>query len=199
MGKPLQANPGNQWFYSNVGFIVVARVIEKITGQAFEQAARQLLAEAGITRVQLGGNTLAEQLSGEAVNYLHPGITAADIVGEGNWCEPKPLRLRLPYAYPITTFDAAGGLVASAIDHARFLAAIDGQPSFPDILTPESVSAMASGKLGWDIVDGINPATGSATGIGIYGGLLALLFVALYTQPVAMRATPVLGGAAIRT
>ena len=38
-----------------------------------------------------------------------------------------------------------------------------------------------------------------ATGIGIYGGLLALLFVALYTQPVAMRATPVLGGAAIRT
>jgi len=38
-----------------------------------------------------------------------------------------------------------------------------------------------------------------AGGIGIYGGLLALLFVALHTQPVAMRATPVLGGAALRT
>jgi hypothetical protein len=37
-----------------------------------------------------------------------------------------------------------------------------------------------------------------AAGIGIYGGLLALLFVALYTQPVAMRTTPVLGGAALR-
>jgi hypothetical protein len=39
----------------------------------------------------------------------------------------------------------------------------------------------------------------SAAGIGIYGGLLALLFVAVSTQPVAMRTTRVLGGAAIRT
>ncbi len=156
MGKPLQANPGSQWSYSNVGFIVAGRVIEKITGQAFEMATRQLLAEAGITRVQLGGNTLAERLPGEAVNYLHPGITAADIVG--NWCEPKPLDFDLPYAYRI--IDAAGGFIASAIDHARFLAAIDGQPSFPDVLAAASVSEMASGKLGWDIVDGTNPVTG---------------------------------------
>ena len=40
MGKPLQANPGSQWSYSNVGFIVAGRVIEKITGQAFEMATR---------------------------------------------------------------------------------------------------------------------------------------------------------------
>jgi CubicO group peptidase (beta-lactamase class C family) len=62
MGKPLQANPGSQWFYSNAGFIVAGRAMEKITAQTFETAARQLLAEAGITRVQLGGNTLVERL-----------------------------------------------------------------------------------------------------------------------------------------
>ena len=36
-------------------------------------------------------------------------------------------------------------------------------------------------------------------GIGVYGGLLAVLFVAMYTQPVATPATPVRGGAALRT
>lgn len=35
--------------------------------------------------------------------------------------------------------------------------------------------------------------------IRIYGGLVTLLFIAVYTQPVATRATPVLGGAALRT
>jgi hypothetical protein len=36
-------------------------------------------------------------------------------------------------------------------------------------------------------------------GIAVYGGLLAVLFVALYTQPVATPATPVRGSAALRT
>ncbi|MCQ8115668.1 serine hydrolase, partial [Vibrio parahaemolyticus] len=70
MGKPLQANPGSQTEYSNVGYIVAGRVIEKITGQTFETAARELLAEAGITRVQLGRNTVAERLPGEVFYYL---------------------------------------------------------------------------------------------------------------------------------
>jgi CubicO group peptidase (beta-lactamase class C family) len=150
MGKPLQENPGSQAQYSNVGYIVAGRVVEKITGQAFETVARQLFAEAGITRVQLSGNTLAERLPGEVVYYLHPAVTAADIVGPGNWAQPKPVDFNLPYAYPVTTIDAAGGFIASAIDHARFVAAIDGLPTFPDILTTNSVKTMASGPLGWD-------------------------------------------------
>lgn len=172
MGKPLQKNPGSQTIYSNVGYIVAGRVIERITGQTFEMAARLLLAEAGITRVQLGRNSRAERRPGEVVYYLHPGVTEADIVGPGSWAQPRPMDSDLPYAYPITTIDAAGGFIASALDHARFVAAIDGLSSFPDLLTTNSVSAMVAGPLGWDYwgIQGTSPETGIWSKQGILFG-----------------------------
>lgn len=175
LGKPLQANPGSQYSYSNVGFLVAGRVVEAITGQTFETAAQQLLAKADITRTRFGRNTLAERFPGEAVCYLHPSVTPADIVGLDNWAEPKPLDFNLPYAYPLTTLDAAGGFIASAIDHARFVAAIDGLASFPDILTTNSVSAMASDMLGWDnfLSSGTNPATGIWGKLGVLPGAIS--------------------------
>ncbi|MFO1500399.1 MAG: serine hydrolase [Verrucomicrobiota bacterium] len=175
MGKPLQAIPGRQYAYSNVGFLVAGRVVEAITGQSFETVARQLLAQAGITRTRLGRNTLVERFPSEAVCYLHPSITGVDIVGQDNWAEPKPLDSNLPYAYPLTTLEAAGGFVASAIDHARLVAAIDGLASFPDILTTNSVSAMASDVLGWDnfLSSGTDPQTGIWGKLGVLPGAIA--------------------------
>ncbi|MHC1768796.1 MAG: serine hydrolase [Verrucomicrobiia bacterium] len=176
LGKPLQANPGSQYSYSSVGFLVAGRIAEAVTGQSFETAARHLLSKAGITHTRLGRNTLAERLPGEAVCYLHPSITAADIVGQDNWAEPKPLDSSLPYAYPLTTLEAAGGFVASAIDQARFVAAIDGLGSFPDILTTNSVNAMASGMLGWDSFlssGGPSPQSGIWGKMGFLPGSIA--------------------------
>ena len=175
LGRPLQANPGSQYAYSSVGFLVAGRIVEAITGQSFETAARQLLAKAGITRTRLGRNTLAERFPAEAVCYLHPSITEADIVGQDNWAEPKPMDSNLPYAYPLTTLEAAGGFIASVIDHARFVAAIDGLASFPDILTTNSVSAMASGMLGWDnfLSSGTNPESGIWGKMGFLPGCIA--------------------------
>jgi CubicO group peptidase (beta-lactamase class C family) len=119
LGKPLQTNPGSQFSYSSFGFVVAGRVIENITGQPFELAAEQLLAEAGITRVQLGANSPATRDIGEALCYLNPAITAP--AGIGSYFEPKPFDFNLPYAYPAIMFDAAGGLIASAMDYARFV------------------------------------------------------------------------------
>ena len=129
-----------------------------LTGQPFELAAEQLLAEAGITRVQLGANSPATRDIGEALCYLNPAITAP--AGIGSYFEPKPFDFNLPYAYPAIMFDAAGGLIASAMDYARFVAAIDGLPTFPDILSTNSVATMAGGSLGWDSVSSSDPNTG---------------------------------------
>lgn len=160
MGKPLQSNPGSRYVYSNVGYVVAGQVIEKVTGQTFEAVARDLLFKAGVTRVQLGGDSLSNRLSGEAVGYLHRSVTASQVVGPPNWMEPKPVDLDLPYAHPITTCDSAGGFVGSGIDYARFVASVDGQSSFPDILNTNSVVTMASGPLGWDFVSSSNTRTG---------------------------------------
>lgn len=175
MGKPLQANPGGQIAYSSVGFLVAARIIEAITGESFETVARRLLAEAGVTRTRLGRNTRSQRFAAEAACYLHPSITAAMAFGTDNWSEPKPLDMDFPYSYPLTTLEAAGGFVSSAIDQARFVAAIDGLPSFPDVLSTNSVNAMASGMLGWDSFlssGGSNPVSGIWGKLGFLPGAI---------------------------
>jgi CubicO group peptidase (beta-lactamase class C family) len=165
LGKPLQANPGSAFAYSNFGFVVAGRVIENITGQPFEQAIGQLLAKTGITRVQLSAATQAERATGEATYYLNPSILPSTF-SIGRICEPKPFDFDLPYAYPMTVLDAAGGLIASAMDYARFVAAIDGLPTFPDILSTNSVKTMAGGSFGWDSVSSSDPSTGIWTKTG---------------------------------
>lgn len=61
LGEALQTNPGTQCAYSNFGYVVAGRIIEKITGQPYEAAIRQFLAQAGVTRVQSGANRLADR------------------------------------------------------------------------------------------------------------------------------------------
>lgn len=176
LGRPLQAAPGTQTEYSSIGFLVAGRLIEATTGRTFEASATDLLAGAGITRTRIGRNRAADRWPGEAVCYLHPSITAADISGTDNWAEPKPLDFDLPYAYPLASIDSAAGFVASAIDHARLIASIDGLATFPDLLTTNSVNAMASGMLGWDSFassGGASPQTGIWGKLGFMPGSIA--------------------------
>jgi N-acyl-D-amino-acid deacylase len=169
LGKPLQTNPGSQSSYSNFGFGVAGRVIEKIRGQPFEMAVEQLLAQAGITGIQQSANSRASLATGEAACYLNPALTASGL-GIGTYYEPKPLGFVLPYAYPRIMFDAAAGLIASAMDYARFVAAIDGLPTFPDILSTNSVNTMAGGSFGWDSVSSRNSNTGIWAKVGDWFG-----------------------------
>ncbi|CAG1769953.1 hypothetical protein BAC2_00701, partial [uncultured bacterium] len=163
LGKPLQTKPGTQSSYSNVGYVVAGRIIEKLCGQPYETAVKELLAQAGITRIQLAARARSDRVTGEVVYYLHPSVVTGSEPFLGmnlKWYEPKPLNVDLPYAFPATLADAAWGFIASAIDYARFLAAVDGLPTFPDILGTDTVKTMTSGSLGWDSVDGTNPSTG---------------------------------------
>jgi CubicO group peptidase (beta-lactamase class C family) len=162
MGKPLQTNPGARRSYSNMGFLTAGRVVEKISGLTFESAAREFLARADITGIQVGGNTLAERRRGEAFYYLHPDPSTHAWLLEGT--ETKPLDFSISYAHPVTTLDSTGGLIASAIDYARFMAAIDAEASYPDLLSTNSLMTMASApataRLGWDYADSPNPRSG---------------------------------------
>lgn len=46
--QSLDFNPGLRYAYSNAGYIVLGRVIEKISGQSYESYARSVLSELGI-------------------------------------------------------------------------------------------------------------------------------------------------------
>lgn len=61
--KMLDFSPGTQSQYSNFGFCVLGRVIEKITGQTYENYVRNnILLPLGITDMHLGFNLLENQL-----------------------------------------------------------------------------------------------------------------------------------------
>lgn len=123
--RPLDVPPGTAYNYSNVGFMILGRVIEKVTGKTYEAYVKEsILAPAGITKMEIGGNTLAERKEKESRYYG---------VGSEN-----------PYGSNFSRRDANGGWIASASDLARLFVHIDGFPSVTDILQPGTIQTMTT-------------------------------------------------------
>jgi CubicO group peptidase (beta-lactamase class C family) len=137
--RPLDNVPGTAYAYSNFGYCILGRVIEKITGQTYEEAVKTLvLKPIGITDMTIAGNTLAEKQAKEVTYY---GQSGED-----------------PYAMNVSRMDSHGGWIATAADLARFLVYIDKFPVRPDILTASALNTMYTGSTA-------NPAYGCGWGI----------------------------------
>lgn len=133
---PLDFDPGERYAYSNYGYCLLGRVIEKVTGSPYEDHVREhVLAPLGIRSMQVGATRAEGRRPGE-VRYYHPDrgpSVFAEDVGQ-----PVPS----PYgAWHLEAMDAHGGWIASAVDLARFASAFDDPASCP-ILRPSSVDAM---------------------------------------------------------
>ncbi|WP_343701551.1 serine hydrolase domain-containing protein [Chitinophaga sp.] len=115
--RPLSSAPGTTYLYSNVGYMILGRVIEKLTGQTYENYVKtNVLQPSGITAMDIGGSTLADRKTNEVVYY-----------GQGG---------QNPYGENFTRRDANGGWIASPTDMMRLMVHVDGLSSVPDILTP---------------------------------------------------------------
>jgi len=89
--KMLDFKPGSQSQYSNFGYCVLGRVIEKITGQSYEDyVTNNILVPLGITDMQLGSNLLANQLPNEVNYYDYPGAPLAYSVYTNSTLVPWP-------------------------------------------------------------------------------------------------------------
>jgi CubicO group peptidase (beta-lactamase class C family) len=98
--KPAHA-PGEKYAYSNFGYCLLGRVLEKVTGQPYAEAVdRLVLVPCGITGMQLGGNTRADRRENE-VEYITSRPEEA-------------------YRMKVTRMDAHGGWIATASDLVRF-------------------------------------------------------------------------------
>ncbi|MEO8174617.1 MAG: serine hydrolase domain-containing protein [Sediminibacterium sp.] len=118
--------PGKAYAYSNFGYCVLGRIIEKISGgMGYEEyVKKKLLAKAGVTSMQVGGNRLRDRKPNEVVYY-----------GQGN---------EDPYRYNITRMDSHGGWIATAADLLRFVFVVDGFETKPDILSATSIKTMTT-------------------------------------------------------
>lgn len=123
--SPLTAQPGTQWIYSNFGYCILGRVIEQVTGQAYEAYVRtNLLASCGITSMQIARDSERQRASDEVV-YI------------GQYSEDA-------YKINVSRMDATDGWIASSTQLVQFLNHVAGAPNIPALLKPESIRAMTT-------------------------------------------------------
>lgn len=136
--RDLDFAPGTQYQYSNLGYSILGRVIEKRTGRGYEAWVRDaILKPLGITAMRTGFNLAKDRLPDEVAYYQYPG--------SGNGLSVYDTTTIVPWAYGgfnLEAFDSFGGWVASAQDLCRLLLAVDGFPTVPDILSSASIAAM---------------------------------------------------------
>ena len=139
LGVPLDFDPGSKQVYSNFGFNVLGRVIERVSGQPYAAYVRDhVLTPAGITDMQIGRTRREDRAPGEVFYYSPPGLSWRESVfwGEGY----------VPVGYGgfyMEALDSHGGWIASAADLVRFTMAVDGRRG-QALLTPESLEAMTT-------------------------------------------------------
>lgn len=140
--QKLDFDPGHRYAYSNYGYCLLGRVIEKLTEQPYEDYVKQhVLAPLGITSMRIGRTHLEDRSPGE-VRYYHPGTSQS--VFQQN------LKAEVPSQYGgwyLEAMDSHGGWIASAVDLARFASAFDDPDNCP-ILSAESIRTMHTRPAG---------------------------------------------------
>lgn len=137
LGQPLDFAPGERYAYSNFGYCVLGRVIEKITGQPYEKWMHEnILEPAGARRMRLGLSPENGQAPGEVKYYMPDGEKCESIFPDIK--EEVPV----PYGgFFAEAMDAHGGWISSAVDLVRFAAALD-DPEHSPLLKPATIREM---------------------------------------------------------
>lgn len=163
LGKRLHFKPGTQSSYSNFGYAILGKIIEKVSGEDYETFIKtNLLYPLGIFDMQIGGSYLSERAELE-VKYYEPSDSylVRDFRNDD---------IKVPRSYggnDIKTLGAAGGWIASSTDLLKFMLAIDGMNIPQDILSRESIERMTTpmkpylDPIGWR---GINSNSWYRTG-----------------------------------
>ncbi len=126
--QPLKYDPGTHYAYSNFGYCILGRVIEKITGQPYAAYVHKaVLQKCGVVGMRIGGNTLAQRAPDEVVYYGQKS-------GGTN-----------PYDMNIRRMDSHGGWIATPTDLVKFAMHVDGFPTTPNILEANTLKTMTTG------------------------------------------------------
>ncbi|MEZ6117075.1 MAG: serine hydrolase [Pirellulaceae bacterium] len=134
--QPLDFEPGQRYAYSNFGYCLLGRIIERISRQDYESYVHDhVLSPIGITNMRIGATRLTGRAVSE-VRYYQPGTGVSvfqnDLGQEVPW----------PYgAWNLEAMDSHGGWIASAEDLARFAAELD-DPNTCRLLNAASLEQM---------------------------------------------------------
>lgn len=136
LSQKLDFDPGERYSYSNFGYCLLGRVIEKLTDKTYEEYVREkVLAPIGVTTMRIG-RTRLEERSEHEVRYYHPNS------GKSVFSTDLDADVAAPYgAWHLEAMDSHGAWIASAVDLAKFAAAFD-DPANCSLLDADSIDLM---------------------------------------------------------
>jgi CubicO group peptidase (beta-lactamase class C family) len=139
LGQRLDTDPGSAYAYSNFGYCVLGRIIEKLTGIPYDAYVKEkVLVPAGIHAMRIGASLRAGQAPGE-VCYYTPKESTGPSVFDG-----PPNRVPTPYGgFHLEAMDAHGGWIASVVDLVRFATLLD-DPAHSPLLRRETFDLLYS-------------------------------------------------------
>jgi len=157
LGEPLDFDPGGRYAYSNFGYCLLGRVIERAAGVPYEEAvARLVLRPLGVPADAMRlGKTLPAGRAPREVTYFDGDRTGPSVFPPVGEQVPEPYG-----AWNVEAMDAHGGWLATAPALLRVARALDG-PGRAGGLRPGSVALMLErppGDAGFE-ADGTPRAT----------------------------------------
>lgn len=165
--KRLDFKPGSRFVYSNLGYSILGRVIEKIAHTTYEAyVLENILDPLEIVDMSLGCNVYENKQPKEVVYHALQELKVASVCEDGK-------QSYYPYGgFNLEAMDAHGGWLASAKDLAKIIVASNGSGTRRDLLTPETVATMmepcevySNYGLGWCVNElGNRWHTGSLVG-----------------------------------
>jgi CubicO group peptidase (beta-lactamase class C family) len=142
---PLRTQPGAQWHYSSLGYLLAWFIAERASGQPY----REFLAERILSPLKLAGTTVG-------------GVPDAAARGHKDGQPVAP--------WDLDAMLATGGIWATAGDLARFTAALHRG----ELVAASSLRAMCTAHAVLDDADdGEPPLTVTGYGYGMYTGIFA--------------------------
>jgi len=159
--RKLDFAPGERFAYSNIGYCILGRVVERVTGVTYETHVRQhVLGPVGATRMKIG-HTL-RPADGEVTYYDYRGAKEVKAMpGLGLKIAPQPYG-----AFALETMDSYGGWIGAPVDYLRFVLGIDSQRGAALLNAATLAEMNARTRLESGTADG-----DEANGNGVFYGL----------------------------
>jgi len=150
----LRYKPGTMVVYSNLGYVILSLVIEKITNMSYEEYIKKnILAPCGVFDMHIANNFPKDKYKNEVNYYEQDGAEKIEA------CDGSGLLVnKCNGGNNVKALSGAGAWIGSAAELIKFVSCIDGEDSKPDILSKKSIKYMTkkvNGKfpIGWIKVD----------------------------------------------
>jgi len=150
LNRGIRYKPGTRTIYSNMGYLILSKVIEQASGLSYENYIQDsILKPIGCYDMHIGYNNPEDKFENEVCYYetedaeLIPACDGSNrmVAKSGGGNDVRGLM-------------GAGAWVVSPTEMLKFVAAIDGDPAKPDILKKETIRLMTTDSestlpIGW--------------------------------------------------